>query len=379
MKIQFRHVPWLAAFVVTTLAFQNCSPYHVSSGAVGVTDASSVSNGPTGVMVSAIMATGHMGRSLMSCDGGRTWIHDRSDDDSARCWVDGDPNEVECDHNVHAGHLVDYANGYFYADYGWGFNGSLRRSADGVHWDTLRTDGWGPGAITVGNDMLLTWGNWQMSEDGGSTWTSVTTNYGLGHDYVPHHFGNKIVTMSGDGTIGVSDDVGRTWPSISHVDPSLTNVIAAGNGVIVVGGSTTADSNGNNNLITAVSTDNGQTWSQPQSLSPGYFTSWQGMIFNGTKFVGWGANKMWTSTDGMNWTSTPIVSGFMSGQVIYHPATSTYVVVSSVWGNYYGSQKAYYSTDGINWVTLDSAHFKGGHPINSIVIGNVDSSACVGP
>ena len=58
----------------------------------------------TGTTKSVFMATGHMGRTVMSCDDGKSWINDRSENDNARCWsASTDPNYVECDHTPYSG------------------------------------------------------------------------------------------------------------------------------------------------------------------------------------------------------------------------------------------------------------------------------------
>ena len=66
-------------------------------------------------------------------------MHDQSDRDSARCWLSDhtDPNYVECDHNPSAQRSLVYGDGYFYAKYGWGAPGSVRRTKDGIHWEVI--------------------------------------------------------------------------------------------------------------------------------------------------------------------------------------------------------------------------------------------------
>ncbi len=67
--------------------------------------------------VDVFVAAGKMGRTVMSINDGVSWIHDLSDDDSARCWCDkDDPRYVECDHDPRSFTGLDVsADGWFYA------------------------------------------------------------------------------------------------------------------------------------------------------------------------------------------------------------------------------------------------------------------------
>ena len=167
---------------VNTFAFQNCSSGKFQSAISLKAENSSTSieggaspatspaaTQPPQIQVPAGMklvylAAGHAGRSMMSCDDGQTWINNRTD-----------LNAVPDDHSPTSGRAVDSANGYFYALYGWGYNGTLRRSRDGVNWTVIQSDNWG-GGIAAGKDIFfrsVEGGGFYTSTDFGTTLTRI--------------------------------------------------------------------------------------------------------------------------------------------------------------------------------------------------------------
>jgi hypothetical protein len=320
------------------------------------------------------VAVGHMGRSVMSCDDGATWIHDQSEKDDARCWVDGDPNYVECDHTAFSSPAggVAFGDGRFYASYGWGYDGSVRRSSDGWHWETVKTDGWGGGVAFAKKTVFTLWeGQWFTSTDQGGTWTPVVY---AGKDNLDHAFprgvGDRLFALGrANGAVkgAISTDSGATWTTATGLGQDTAKHIAEGNNVLVSIG---------DNGVSARSTDGGMTWASKQVVTEGSWTT--ALVFDGTAFVAWAGSTKWSSPDGVTWSSAPVtgVPPWWSAAVSFNPKTKTYVAVLNAWGNYYDKQKAYRSADGLTWTTLDAAHFKGGHPISNIVLGQVDPSVC---
>lgn len=67
----------------------------------------SASGGGTAVdagTVSLFVAIGHVTRSIVSCDDGRTWVANRSDNDEIRCFTSApDGGSADCDHRYGAG------------------------------------------------------------------------------------------------------------------------------------------------------------------------------------------------------------------------------------------------------------------------------------
>lgn len=383
----------LPVVAVLVLSFQNCSPYQAVAPDVSVDSSASVAPGSTltGVQVPVILASGHMGRTILSCDGGKTWVHDESDNDAARCWVTGDPNEVECDHHPSAGHGVDYdGSKYFYASFGWGTPGTIRRSVDGVHWETVYSAFAGSGLLAFGQKLVLLWGYYYTSDDGGATYTPVAQSpAGVDSTHIwnprPYKFGEKAVAMSGEAAgVAVSSDYGVTWNVNTSVPKTWTNSGATyGNGLMVSFGTATPTSGTGTDLYTAVSTDGGLTWNG-QLTAPNSPWAWTaGPIFDGTQFMAWAGSNRYVSTDGMHWTSavisnndTAIPPSWMQGTVTYDPNTHRYAMIMNLWQHFYAGQKAFWSMDGLTWTEVTSDHFTGGHPISSMVIGEADSSVC---
>ena len=116
--------------------------------------------------VAIFLAQGYAGRTTISCDDGRTWIENRSMDDSLRCF-----QGIDCDHHPgRAKGIVYTRGGTFVATYGWGPAGGVERSRDGVNWErTLEGTTFG-GIATEGDHVLLGAHDVRVSEDDGETW-----------------------------------------------------------------------------------------------------------------------------------------------------------------------------------------------------------------
>jgi hypothetical protein len=328
--------------------------------------------------VPVFVAQGHVGRTLISCDDGKTWTHDINDDSSIVCY-----NPDECDHQPNSGAGITYDNGWFFASFGHGSTmGTLRRSHDGYTWEKVQT-GNSEGGISF-FDGIVMWmdGHYSISMDQGMTFTANDPGGGY---LIPRTIAQagSILLASGDDPVAkVSQDAGKTW-----TDATL-NGVAWGRNVFVARGSDNSlvtvssvhAANNVNTAYTARSTDNGLTWTGSTLYSGTDYADWCAMFFDGTRFVGWFDNQMWTSTDGVTWSSTPVVTnppvGLMTTGPIARGPTGTLVTVPNVWANYYDKQHAFRSTDGLNWEMLDAAHFTGGHPILHITTGYVDSTAC---
>jgi hypothetical protein len=337
-------------------------------------------NNPSTTYTDVFLASGHMGRTIFSCDDGKTWIHDMSDNDSVRCWVDGDPNYVECDHTPNSGHGVDFGDGFFYANFGWGYNGSLRRSSDGVHWQIIKSNAWGGGVAYSQGSLYLDWGNGFLSNDQGLTWINNNMNPLQGFDHAKtYRTQDKIVSMgnaNGSKTFALSADGGKNWqyPATLQVGWLRKVVHGAANQIVVIGVLETS-----NVGYSAVSLDDGLTWIIKQQ---GQGLDWNNLHYAKNKFVSWANDKFWQSSDGLNWTATNIIvdenvnKKLPYGISSYNPATGTFVFISNVWAGYYDKQKAYRSTDGIHWYELSTSNFKGGHPLNDIVLGKIETKYC---
>lgn len=350
-------------------------PATPADGGTSITGSDASPPGPTKPGGKEIfVAVGHMGRSVVSCDDGQTWIHDRSDDDDARCWVDGDPNYVECDHTPSSSPSggITYGDGWFYASYGWGYDGSLRRSRDGFSWETVKSDGWGGGVAYAKQSVFVLWENdWSRSTDRGATWSPVATApEGLDHAF-PRAVGDRLFAIgrpAGATKGALSEDGGATWQNVTGLAQDTGRSIMEGNGVLVGIG---------DGGVAARSMDGGKTWTSKPVVVGGEWTT--NLLFDGNTFVAWAGNVRWSSTDGLAWSAAPpstSLPGGWTAAVAFSPSTKTYVAILSAWRSYYAAQKAYRSADGVTWTTLDASHFHGGHPLWTIAVGNVDPAAC---
>lgn len=367
-----KNLALLAGFATLVLAFQNCSP---AFEAKTLSSATSISS----VRVPVFMASGHMGRTVYSCDQGQTWIHDRSVDDNARCWISGDPNYVECDHTPYSGRGLDYSDGVFFANFGWGFNGSAQSSGDGKTWRTLKSDGWGGGIAASGSNLFLLWNGGQLSSDSGSNWQQLQSSplASFSHPLISH-VNDKFIAMGRTDGIAISTDQGATWAVNATFPAASGSFFAEGNGILVgIGQSGSTPSVG----VASRSLDGGLTWETNQVFSEDYRT-WDNVSFNGTEFVAFSPGGLiWKSADAITWTNSSVsIPGFNLGQfagpVSYDPASGVYARITSNWGSYYAGQKALRSEDGVNWTVLSDSAFKGGHPLNFMVLGSLPLSQC---
>ena len=331
------------------------------------------------------MATGHMGRTVMSCDDGKSWINDRSENDNARCWsASTDPNYVECDHTPFSGRGLDASAGYFYTNHGWGSNGSVKKSRDGINWEIIQTGYWGGGIAAFGTNNLFRYtegGGWFRSANQGTNWTELLdSDLGFNGDQLDHpavHRANdKIFVIGRTPGLAVSPNQGASWFFVTSFLTEFGNVgFAEGNGIIVSAGNKSVQNQPTLGYV-AKSSDNGKTWTNRQLGG-----SLLQIIFNGTDFIGWDYGNVYKSADGVNWSTSPIkldasAQGRWGGPIAYDKKTKTYVSILQSWANFYEKQKFYRSIDGINWVTLDTTKYKGGHPISYIVSGEIDAAYC---
>lgn len=331
--------------------------------------------------VDVFLAAGKLGRTVMSIDDGVSWIHDRSDDDSARCWCEKtDPHYVECDHDPRSFTGLDVsADGWFYAQYGWGALGTVRRSRNFRDWEVVRTEGWGGGLAVANSAVVSLWnGRRWRSVDHGKTWDEVKDSLDWGgHPFVKSVGETLFAVGREDGQFKISQDAGQSWKLLPDVRAGWSDSIVVGNGILVSAG-TRRLKDQPTIACTARSTDGGLTWTG-QELLPG--KSWAAnVVFNGKEFVNWSEGQQYRSPDGVTWTATPMTTGSFNtkhwnASVCVNPRTGTYVAVLNVWGNFYEKQKAYRSKDGITWTELTADHFTGGHPIGRIILARMNRDA----
>ncbi|MDI1480244.1 hypothetical protein [Polyangium sp. y55x31] len=340
-------------------------------------------------LVSIFVAQGMVGRTVISCDDGMTWVGNRSDDDAFPCFSSA---ETDCDHHPGAGRGITYGNGFFVATFGWGKPGSIRRSKNGVDWENV-LEGKTFAGIVYGNDVFLAGERPpQVADAFGAMWTpagDVTSEVWNVRrtGFAPHDGGRFLLAFgSGNGNdINVSKDKGATWarpttlPGACAGDIQWSGGFAYGNGVIVVLGGTG---------VACRSLDGGDTWTE--SNIGGQVDG--RLIWTGDTFVTWGRDAefiplRYTSPDGDTWTKTPTevrkknadgTTQTSPGPLVGAVARSdggTYVAVNGGWDQWYEKQRFFRSTDGVTWDELPTNAFTGSHPIQFITHGVGERSA----
>lgn len=339
-----------------------------SSGAGESSGTSGQETGPPPAQdVAVFLAQGHYGRTTISCDDGKTWVQDRSEDDSARCFVDG----LDCDHNAFAGRGIAWGDGQIVLTWGWGQPGSLVRSADAAEFTTVLADAPNFADVAFGNGRFVANnGTTRISDDGGKTWQDGGA---LGIDintraieFVPQGGGTFIVTgESGDQRAIVRSPDGVTWTPASQRPPECGAYvlgIAHGNDVTVV-----VSGNG----FICRSPDAGDTWTQV-AVSEGFSSP---PVWTGAEFFVYAGNVLHRSATGEVWTSEPLLPMSTSiGQVARSPE-GTFVAANDGWMTWYEQQRFFRSTDGKNWEQLPPEAYVGSHPIYFMAHGTVPAGA----
>lgn len=358
------------------------------------------------------IAQGHVGRTIMSCDDGRTWIQDRAFDaegdvdacgevQANRCFdpnggtcrfLDGEScrtsSGCDCDHSPGAGRGIAYGGGWFVATWGWGPVGGIRISRDGRSWTKVVDDTVFAGLQYVGGRFVTgsrdpmvaddprSWRQGGSAElvtnDGRRIWNPRTL-FGLDH-------GSGLVLLTGESGsahgLMVSDDFGDSWwtPNEMPTGCGARSVgAAAGDGVIIWVG----------RELVCRSTDGGRSFEAGASD----LDARAGPIWDGREFKLWRRGTAFRSPDGITWTSVPLTGPDLGtggagdfSVVGRSPVTGNYVAVNGGWQQWYEDQRFYRSENGIDWERLDGSDTVGSHPIQELSFGWVDATAdCPAP
>jgi hypothetical protein len=349
----------------------------------------SASGGGTAVdagTVSLFVAIGHVTRSIVSCDDGRTWVANRSDNDEIRCFTSApDGGSADCDHRYGAGRGIAWTpRAGFVGNWGWGDPGVIRRSPDGVTW-TVVDRGANFASMVVGRDgtLFAASRSGKVSRTDGATWTAagtanLTANgmpvWNVRRAGAGGSGAGVYVVVADSNTAMVSSDLStwrapQTYPASCGANIQWEGGVASGNGVLVILGG---------DGVACRSTDDGVTW----TAHPTGGAIDARLLWTGTEFVTWGTvanqRRMLRSPDGMTWTTTPTTlrrngapvagNGPLIGSVARGP-TGTFVAVNGGWQTWYASQRFYRSADGVTWDELPMGAFVGSHPITHIVSG----------
>jgi hypothetical protein len=330
-----------------------------TSGPAGTTGSAGAAN-----LVPLFVAQGAVGRTTISCDDGKSWVANRSDDDALRCYSNG--SEPDCDHGPTAARGLTSGGGWFFASFGWGAPGELRRSRDGVTWEAVLTKNQ-MGSIAFGNGRVL--GGDNYSDDLGTTWKrtpSAGTGVVRAAGFIPEGGGHHL--LIGDNGSFVSNGTGWT-----KVDTGCGASFTPGSGAVSSGATTVIV---NSDGTACRTSDGGATWKS--ASVGGQVTSHP--VFDGKQFRVWGRGKAYASADGAAWTvanTTP--SSFQVEAVAFSPATGTFVASREEWKEWYDSQIFHRSSDGVRWETLPKANYVPSHRILDIQFDHAAPSAVCPP
>ena len=338
-----------------------------AGGVGGVADGTGGTSGgpnePPSGTIPMFVAQGHAGRTIISCDDGRTWVADQSDEAWDYC------SSNDCDHGPGAGRGITWGDGWFFATFGWGGSGTVKRSRNGVTWEPVLESG-DFGGVAFGNGRLVAASrSGQYSDDHGETWNDFESTELSGWTvratgFAPYGGGRFII--SADGEIVVSAD-GSTWSKPQSIPAACSG--GAYQGRIIYGNGTIVMTPASGPVC--YSTDGGQTWSSTSDVGPLRANG----IWNGSEFMAWNFGTVYRSADGRHWTSTETVPNDIDFGVAAVSDQGTIVGISNGWQQHYDSQVFYRSEDGVNWEVLSAAAYTGGHPIKVIAFGYGEPSA----
>lgn len=348
--------------------------------------------------VPIFIAQGTLGRTIISCDDGRTWVANHSWDvdgdalmcgmvqDGVRCgqstcsYVVGDQCVplTCCDDTPDIPEGVAFGPDAIVGAWGHGKPGALRTTTDGAIWTTTETSyaysvAYGSGRFVAAGNRRTEWSTdgrvWMPGGDAAfNTNGSPVRSFGYG-DFGA---GGRFVAVSAGGglrDILVSSDGGLTWKRPSVVPDSCALGVGT-NGGDILGGPDglllIVDGHG----TACWSRDGGDTW----SVSPTGLTqiASHGM-WTGTEFRYWGENQMVASSDGMSWHATPLATPTRIGPTARSDA-GTFVAVPYVFDSYERQHMLRSTDDGITWEPLAIEAFPQGHAIYRIGFGYANPS-----
>ena len=327
---------------------------------VGGGDTGGGPEGGASAVPRVLIAQGHVGRTMMSCDDGQTWIADRSDDPMLRCDAG-----VDCDHHSGSATGLAATDGHVLMSTGWGTPGTVRRSADGQTWETVLELDFPFASVAVGPSGLLgaTPRPW-LSSDAGAAWNQVPDVYlapPLRASAFMSSSGRYVLTSEGQGLrVFTTDDLGQSFQERAALPSGcLAIVIASGNGALVMqhaqGG-------------VCHSSDGGETWSV---VSVDASVGFRALDFVGGRFVLLAEGALFESADGAAWASSPTNLDAPIWDLVlgHNEQTGTMVAASGA----YEDQRYFRSLDGLSWTEVAGPQ---SHPLRRFVSVALPSAAC---
>ncbi|MDX2024506.1 MAG: hypothetical protein SF187_29970 [Deltaproteobacteria bacterium] len=315
-----------------------------ANGDAGAPDAVVIPMGKVGVFVAA----GNGGRTVTSCDDGKTWIAQE---------VIENANE---DHSPYTHKGFAYGDGTFVQVSGWGNYARIKRSRDGVTWQrsevkdyTFGGLGFSMGAF-VGVDSFGS----RVSRDGGVTWMPGGPS---GHGYHVRGAGGGGPAVAGGGsdlTPVVTWNQGKTFikatgcPGMDFSNLGQLGGAAFGGNAFVV-----MSAKGNFcKLVDGKVVKSG-------SVGGGVIGK---VVWAGDHFYAPSVSRAYVSTDGESWASMIFKPVGIKVNVVARSPAGTYVGITQAGTGFYRS------LDGVTWEKINGPM---GPNLIDLAYGVVDESA----
>lgn len=322
---------------------------------------------PDPALSDLFVAQGHVGRTLVSCDAGRTWTGERSsipsvqgeDSTGVRCFDD-----LDCDHEAHPGRGVIATEFGFFATFGWGAPGLVQKSLDGVNWEVVLEGTTFGGLATAQGAVVAGARDARRTLDQGASWSEpVRTIQGYNARRVGHtaSHGGRILILGEAGDAAISSDGGASYRTPSSYPGSCGDNVQTRGGIAAVG-DTWLIVGGNG--VACRSTDGGENW-QEASIAQDINSHLVATLEEFVVFASGG--KRFSSRDGKDWEQVQTTPSDLNLGAVAAAPDGRMVGVNGGWKNWYEKQVFYRSDDGVTWVEADAFH--GGHPIRSIAFG----------
>jgi len=331
-----------------------------------------------------LVALGTAGRTTVSCDGGHTWVADRSLDREGHASFCGMVQDVrcgseacsflstfdddacrmdegcDCSHSPANARALTWVDGWFVQKVGWFGPAPVMRSRDGVTWEELDVvSSQSAGVARIGTRLVMTTHSEAFwSDDQGESWTT-TEHPNMGHARtlvtVPWGEGELAVSIH-DSVLRFSDGSANEWYSPTEMDEGCGEqaMTMISNGEVLV-----MPHRGN---YVCRSDDGGLTF---ERVEYGGEHSPEGWIWDGEYFWLWSWRYGHRSTDGLEWERTDTVVEGRVGRTVLDPVSGDLVS----WYNQYDAQRVSRSADGVTWEALDEAAYDRGQRIGYLVAG----------
>jgi len=318
--------------------------------------------------IPAFIAFGHGGRSLLSCDGGKSFSHEHTFEEDGH------------DHSPYSalGRMA-YGDGWFIGCVGWGHPTRIVRTRDGVNWedlpdeafvredDTTERPGAGcSGIVHEGERFAFIAGGWLYTSADATTWRRHPNKVpGSGHLRRVGGGDGLIVAVREDTGAHMTEDGGDSWYTGSGWDTACASAVQRGGAIIAQGRHLVV---GGRAGTFCVSGDRGHSFTSV--VVNDHVTS---MIWDGSRYVASGrSGELFVSADGLTWSTPGHDAGASLAAIAFHPKVGWAGVASD-------SQSFFASPDAETW-TASSADGMEDEKLWIMVAGEVEPSpACVRP